>query len=183
MSLIPSESYSFPEPLEGNIKPRRVKSREQERNRLPAQSSKPEKPRAREMSAPKKLVSKKHRIISLRKPRTGRVQRLTPTRPAAPPAEAAVVRKKTNGSSWIDNSAVLDQGARRRRMKLVRFIIFESVALLVLALLAKLGMSHPFPGDPLRPWFRTMTVLAVLPVGIIPIIFYGLPPSLPRTKH
>jgi hypothetical protein len=178
MSLIPSESYSFPEPLEANIRPPRVKNREHST----APSPKVEKSRAREMSSPKKLVSK-NRIISLRKPRKGRAQRLTPSRPAVALAEAPVVRKKSNGASWIDNSGALDQSSRRRRLKLVRFIIFESVALLALIVLAKLGMSHPFPGDPLRPWFRTMTVLAALPVGIIPILFYGLPPSLPRTKH
>lgn len=53
----------------------------------------------------------------------------------------------------------------------MRFVIFESIALVILLFLAKLGMSHPFPGDPLRLWFRTLTIVAVLPVGAIPILF------------
>ena len=65
----------------------------------------------------------------------------------------------------------------------MRFVIFESIALVILLFLAKLGMSHPFPGDPLRPWLRILTIVAVLPVGAIPILFYGLPPSVPRNRH
>ncbi|MEY2480508.1 MAG: hypothetical protein QOI04_1435 [Verrucomicrobiota bacterium] len=177
MSLIPSESYSFPEPLAANVRPPRIKSRE--RSALP--SPKVEKARAREMSAPKKTATKT-RVITPRKFRKAPVQRLAPSRPTALP-QAAVVRKNSSGASWIDNPGAFNQVARRRRSKLVRFVVFETVALLVLLVLAKLGMSHPFPGDPLRPWFRILTILAALIVGTIPILFYGLPPSLPRTKH
>jgi hypothetical protein len=177
MSLIPSESHSFPEPLAANVRPAR---RLVDRSRPSALSPKRETARAPSILPPKK--AKANNRVSQLVPRNGRVEKAVPPRPARPPA-ASVVRQKPSGESWIDSSGELGQILRRRRSKLVRFVILESVALIILLFLAKLGMSHPFPGDPLRLWFRTLTIIAVLPVGGIPILFYGLPPSVPRNRR
>ena len=177
MSLIPSESHSFPEPLAADIRPAR---RLPDRSRLSAPSSKRENLRPPEIVPPKKPNA--NNGVSKVAPRNGRAKRAIPPRPARLP-EASVVRQKPSGESWIDSSGELSQILQRRRRKLVRFVIFESIALVILLFLAKLGMSHPFPGDPLRPWLRILTIVAVLPVGAIPILFYGLPPSVPRNRH
>jgi hypothetical protein len=177
MSLIPSESHSFPEPLAANIKPVR---RLADRSRPSVPSPKRENVRSPSILAPKK-PSANNRVSKVA-PRNGRVQRVIPPRPARLP-EASVVRQKPSGESWIDSSGELSQILQRKRSKLVRFVLFESVALVILLFLAKLGMSHPFPGDPLRSWFRVLTIAAVLPVGAIPILFYGLPPSVPRNRR
>jgi hypothetical protein len=177
MSLIPSESHSFPEPLAADIKPVR---RLPDRSRPSAPSPKRESVRPPGIVPPKKPNAKNR--VSKVAPRNGRVERAIPPRPARLP-ETSVVRQKPSGESWIDSSGTLSQISQRRRIKLVRFVLFEGVALVILLLLAKLGMSHPFPGDPLRPWFRILTIVAVLPVGAIPILFYGLPPSLPRNRR
>ena len=177
MSLIPSESHSFPEPLAANIRPAR---RLVDSSRPSAPSPKRENVRLPNIVPPKK--PKANNRVSKVAPRNGRVEKAIPPRPARLPG-ASVVRQKPSGESWIDSSGELSQIFRRRRSKLVRFVILESVALVILLFLAKLGMSHPFPGDPLRLWFRTLTIAAVLPVGAIPIFFYGLPPSVPRNRR
>lgn len=177
MSLIPSESHSFPEPLAADIRPAR---RLPDRSRPSAPSPKRENVRPPGIVPPKKPNA--NNGVSQVAPRNGRVKSAIPPRPARLP-EASVVRQKPSGESWIDSSGALSQLSERRRIKLVRFVLFESIALIILLLLAKLGMSHPFPGDPLRPWFRILTIVAALPVGGIPILFYGLPPSLPRTRR
>jgi hypothetical protein len=177
MSLIPSESHSFPEPLAANIRPAR---RLADRSRPSAPSPKRENVRPPGIVPPKK--SNANNRVSKVAPRNGRVQSAIPPRPARLP-EVSVVRQKSSGESWIDSSGALSQLSERRRIKLVRFVFFESVALVILLLLAKIGMSHPFPGDPLRPWFRILTIVAVLPVGALPILFYGLPQSLHRTRR
>ena len=177
MSLIPSESHSFPEPLAADVRPaRRLKGRD----RASSPPPKRENLRAPHIVEPKK--SAPNNRVSKVTSGNGRVQRLTPSRPATL-SESVVVRQKSSGASWIDSSGELSQISRRRRLKLVRFIIFESVALVALLFSAKLGMSHPFPGDPLRPWFRILTILVAVIVGGIPIIFYGLPPSLPQNRR
>lgn len=177
MSLIPSESHSFPEPLAANIRPARSLV---DRSRPSAPSPKRENVRPPSIVPPKKPNANNR--LSKVAPRNGRVERAISPRPARLP-EASVVRQKPSGESWIDSLGELSQISQRRRIKLVRFVLFESVALVILLFLAKLGMSHPFPGDPLRPWFRMLTIVAVLPVGAIPILFYGLPPSLPRNRR
>lgn len=177
MSLIPSESHSFPEPLAADIRPAR---RLPDRSRPSPLSPKRENVRPPGIVPPKKPKAN-NRITKLT-PRNGRVESAVPPRPARLP-ETSVVRQKPSGESWIDSSGTLSQLSERRRIKLVRFVLFESIALVILLLLAKLGMSHPFPGDPLKPWFRILTIVAVLPVGAIPILFYGLPPSLRRTRR
>jgi hypothetical protein len=177
MSLIPSESYSFPEPLGTDVRPaRRLKGRDRPSSPPP----KRENLRAPRNVEPKKLAPNNR--VSKVTSGNGSVRRLTPSKPATLP-QPVVVRRKSNGASWIDSSGELNQISRRRRIKLVRFIIFESVALVALLFSAKLGMSHPFPGDPLRPWFIILTILAAVTVGGIPIIFYGLPPSLPHDRR
>ena len=177
MSLIPSESHSFPEPLAADIRPvSRVKGHA--RSSVP--SPKRENVRSPDIVAPKKPTAINR--VSKVAPRNGRVERAVPPRPARRP-EASVVRQKPSGESWIDSSGALAQISHRRRVKLVRFIIFEGVALVALLFLAKLGMSHPFPGDPLRPWFRILTIVAAVTVGTIPILFYGLPPTVPRNRR
>lgn len=179
MSLIPSESHSFPEPLAANIRPVR---RLADRSRPSAPSPKRENVRPPGIVPPKRPSANGNNRVTKLVPRNGRVKGAIPPRPARLP-ETSVVRQKPSGESWIDSSGELSQISQRRRTKLVRFIFFESVALVILLLLAKLGMSHPFPGDPLRSWFRVLTIAAVLPVGAIPILFYGLPPSVPRNRR
>jgi hypothetical protein len=70
---------------------------------------------------------------------------------------------------------------RRRRLKLIRFVVWQTIALSVVAGAATLGISQWFTDESLTLALRLLTIAGALAATIIPIIFYAVPPILPRT--
>lgn len=63
-----------------------------------------------------------------------------------------------------------------RRIKLLRFIICELIALVLLLASAIAGVRERHAHLGIDPIVTALTILAVVVVGIIPVIFYGPPP-------
>src|SRR5687768_16738050 len=61
----------------------------------------------------------------------------------------------------------------RRRMRLVRFILAESLAVTVLAGSVMAGLSERFAAESLTAVFRVVPILAAAVATILPILFFG----------
>jgi hypothetical protein len=72
---------------------------------------------------------------------------------------------------------------RRRRGKMFRFLIFEFITLILLGGAVLLGLSHRLAEDPLTLVARIVTIASAAIVVILPIIFYGLPETLPQGRR
>jgi hypothetical protein len=69
---------------------------------------------------------------------------------------------------------------RRRRSRLIRFIVWELFAVAVLLSAVAIGLSHRLPDDPIALIAKIVAITGAVAVAIIPIVFYGLPETLPR---
>ena len=78
-------------------------------------------------------------------------------------------------------SYVCPEVQRARRLKFVRFIIWQVAALSVVAGSVALGISQHFTDESLTLVFKLLTISAAVAAAIIPIIFYALPPIIPRS--
>jgi hypothetical protein len=63
----------------------------------------------------------------------------------------------------------------RRRLRLARFIAFETVAVAVLVASILAGISARFAAESLTPLFRVLPVTAASVAAILPILFFGDP--------
>lgn len=70
---------------------------------------------------------------------------------------------------------------RIRRLKFVRFLICQMMALGLVAASAALAISRPFTSPSLTLTFTLLTVAGAIAAAIIPILFYALPAKLPRS--
>jgi NADH:ubiquinone oxidoreductase subunit K len=72
---------------------------------------------------------------------------------------------------------------RRRRNRMIRFISYEVFALAILVVSAVMGLSHRLPDDPLLLVTKIVTIASAVAVVGIPILFYGLPETLPTNDR
>ena len=72
---------------------------------------------------------------------------------------------------------------KRRRNKLIRFIIFETLAFGVLLISAKLKVTQQYSENSLSFLYQVVMFAAAVAVVIIPVVFYALPPTLPPTRR
>lgn len=70
---------------------------------------------------------------------------------------------------------------RDRRIKLIRFMICQTVAFSVVFGSIALGISQHFTDASLILTFKLLTISAAVATAVIPILFYALPPTLPRS--
>jgi hypothetical protein len=70
---------------------------------------------------------------------------------------------------------------RHRRVKFIRFIICQIIALSIVAGSAALGISPWFTDESLRLTFTWLTIAGAIAAVAIPIVFYALPATLPRS--
>jgi len=63
-----------------------------------------------------------------------------------------------------------------QRIKLLRFIIFEVIALALFLTSAIAGVREQRAHLGIDPIVTALTILAAVVVGVIPVIFYGPPP-------
>lgn len=71
---------------------------------------------------------------------------------------------------------------RRRVKKLFRFLVFEALAVGALLLSAKFAVAERFSENSLSYLYGTVMVIAAIGAAVIPVIFYGLPPTLPPPR-
>jgi hypothetical protein len=72
---------------------------------------------------------------------------------------------------------------RRRRSKVIGFIIAEASAIGVLLLSGTFALSLRLADPALVLSMNIVTVAAAVAVAMIPIIFFAIAPTLPRRKH
>lgn len=72
---------------------------------------------------------------------------------------------------------------RRRRNRLIRFVLFELVAIAFLVCFALIGLSHRSSDDLLSIVTKILTIASAIAVAGVPILFYGLPETLPRNHR
>jgi hypothetical protein len=72
--------------------------------------------------------------------------------------------------------------APRSRVKLVRFIACEIIAIGVLIFAMKFGFSHRSTDDFASVFFKILAITAAVGAAIVPEIFFGLPVILPRSN-
>lgn len=72
---------------------------------------------------------------------------------------------------------------RRRRNRMIRFMGYEIVALAILVVSAVMGIAHRLPDDPLSLVAKIVTIASAVAVVGIPILFYGLPDTLPLSRR
>jgi hypothetical protein len=70
---------------------------------------------------------------------------------------------------------------RHRRVKFIRFIVCQIVALSIVAASAALGISEWFTDESLMLTFTWLTIAGAIAAVTVPIVFYALPPTLPRS--
>ncbi len=71
---------------------------------------------------------------------------------------------------------------QRRRVRLVRCLVIEAIVLTILALSAYIAFSHRMTDDLLSWSSRILTIVAGVVAALVPILFYGLPDTLPRQR-
>lgn len=89
----------------------------------------------------------------------------------APPKELSEENKDSTGFDYAP--------AKRHWGKLVRFLIFETIAFGALLVFAKLEVEERFSGNSLTYLYGTAMFIAAAASALIPVIFYALPPRLP----
>ncbi len=72
---------------------------------------------------------------------------------------------------------------RRRRAKLIRFIVYEALAIGALLVFAKLEVNEQFHGNSLTYLYGAAVFCSALAAAVIPVIFYALPPTLPPGRQ
>lgn len=73
--------------------------------------------------------------------------------------------------------------APRHRVKLVRFIVCEITAMVVLILAMNFGFSHRSSDDSVALFLKILAIAAAVGAAIVPLIFYGLPETLSRRER
>jgi hypothetical protein len=184
MPLFPNEAQSFPDLPEGDSDPG-------ENNPLPPLPANvfamwprvaDEKTPPKEISEPK-IVPMPHRpapVMPVMPTVPDQLEQATPVdvEAARPQPEWTEPRKQIPVPQ--EASAPLDYGlVKRRRAKLLRFLVFEAIALAALLLFAKLEVQERFSGNSLTYLYGTVMFIAAIASALIPVIFYALPPRLP----
>jgi hypothetical protein len=190
MSLIPSESHSFPDDFSRTISHARVKNEVQAvRASLKPQ---PRRPRAAAIPpAPAAPIEpptassapvKEHKLsVSPRVTRPYGPVRST-KRLSARPVPALEESEATQIEMALGDEIMLASPLvkRRRRRKWGKFIATELLAIAVLAPSAAAALTHYFVSPQLIMTMNLVTIVSAIMVAIVPIIFFAIPPKLPR---
>jgi hypothetical protein len=81
-----------------------------------------------------------------------------------------------------------DQNAKsglllRRRNKVIGFLIAEASAIGLLLLVGSVALSVRLSDSTLTLLINAVTIAAAAAVAIIPIVFFAIAPTLPRSEH
>jgi hypothetical protein len=90
------------------------------------------------------------------------------------------IHASTQGDlEWADPARIV---RHRRRMRLARFIVFETIAIAVLFISVVAGVSERFVAESLTPLFRVLPITAAIVAAILPIFFFGDPKRTTRLR-
>jgi hypothetical protein len=67
-----------------------------------------------------------------------------------------------------------------RRRKWARFILTELLAIAVLVPSAELALAHHFSNPTLILAMNLLTIISAVVAALIPVMFFAIPPRLPR---
>jgi hypothetical protein len=79
------------------------------------------------------------------------------------------------------DSYVCPNVQRDRRIKFIRFVICQTIAFGVVFGSGALGISQHFTDESVIWTFKLVTISAAIATAVIPILFYALPSTLPRS--
>lgn len=149
------------------------------------------------------LAAPAQNVISMKPARVARPPRMMPppeslapqnpapavaTRPAQAPAVPEHPRPIAASNPQADFFEMFAQSGetafadRRRKTKMRRFIVCESVAVAILLPLAILGLWHR-PDNAALLWIMDMsTIASAVAAALIPILFFALTPTLPEIE-
>ncbi len=167
MSLIPSESHSFPDYFSGRISRARVLNEIQAMR--PQIKPQPRRPRAAA------IPQNGNGHVQNRKP-FGPVRLSEPVHvDLSPTPRLGMVRQEMDHD--LKPEPNLDD---RRRSKMLRFIFAELVAIAVLIPAAALALLHRLTDPNLILTANLVTIAASIAVAVLPIAFFAIAPTLPR---
>ena len=72
---------------------------------------------------------------------------------------------------------------RRRRSKLVRFAIIEVTMVGLMTFFANMALANGTPDDSMGFVAKILTIALAVASAVVPILFYGLPETLPRSQR
>jgi hypothetical protein len=117
---------------------------------------------------------------------------VAPVKPATPvevqpvyeiPRPAAVSNPQADFFETFAQTGETAVSKRRRKTKMRRFIVCESVALAVLLPLAIFGLSH-HPENVALVWIMNIsTITSAVAAALLPIFFFALTPTLPEIER
>ncbi len=167
MSLIPSESHSFPDYFSARISRARVVSE--------IKSLRPQI----------KLQPRRARAAAIPQDENGRVPkrkplaRVDPVKPVHVDLSPRRHIHKVNRPIESDFQAEPDLDNMRRR-KILRFVFAELITLAVLLPAAALALLHRLTDPNLILTANLVTIAASMIVAVLPIVFFAIGPTLPR---
>jgi hypothetical protein len=114
------------------------------------------------------------------------VRPATPVRPQSvreTPRAAAVSNPQADFFETFAQTGETALSKRRRKAKMRRFVVCESVAVAVLLPLAILGLSH-HPENVALVWIMNIsTIASAMAAALFPIFFFALTPTLPEIER
>jgi hypothetical protein len=125
--------------------------------------------------APTKFQNPLYYPISPQQPSPAPIRHYQPFLPVQP-AGADEVQEQT---LW-DEPTPWPEVVHRRRQKLIRFFIIEGIALGILILAANVALASRASDDWVGMIAKILTILMAIGIAVVPIVFYGLPDTLPR---
>ena len=99
---------------------------------------------------------------------------------SGPLAEQRFVGEHSASSSPEDIAGII---RHRRRLRMLRFISFETIAIGVAITSAIAGISSRFAAESLTPIFRVLPVGAAIVAVVLPIVFFGDPKRRNRARR
>jgi len=93
---------------------------------------------------------------------------------------AQPLQAKYPATSSLESVAALVR--HRRRLKMLRFAVFEVLALGIMVASALAGVSARFAAESLTPLFRVLPISAAIVAVILPIFFFGDPKRRNRRR-
>lgn len=72
---------------------------------------------------------------------------------------------------------------QRRRMRFLRFLVLEAIAVVIAIASVAAGISQRFADEAYTPAFRVLPICAAAAAAILPILFFGSPSRRQRRKR
>jgi hypothetical protein len=102
---------------------------------------------------------------------------------AAPQMSPPTVAAHAEDFGFLETVAASSNLRNRRRARFWRFFVWELFALTVTIVAIVVGLVHRPPDDAMAMAARIVTIVFAIAAAAIPVVFYGLPETLPEAKR